>query len=83
MMQEPAGRRDRAHYRYRLCGVVVHSGSAFAGHYYSYIRVGVPASCQLPASSLHSPPKAHSVAFDLIDRGWLEGIWVCSWQAAC
>ena len=26
------------HYRYRLVGVVVHSGTAFAGHYYSYIR---------------------------------------------
>lgn len=26
------------HYRYRLAGVVVHSGTAFAGHYYSYIR---------------------------------------------
>lgn len=23
---------------YRLHGVVVHSGTAFAGHYYSYIR---------------------------------------------
>ena len=26
------------HYLYTLMGVVVHSGSAFAGHYYSYIR---------------------------------------------
>ena len=26
------------HYKYRLVGVVVHSGTAFAGHYYSYIR---------------------------------------------
>ena len=27
---------------YRLAGVVVHSGTAFAGHYYSYIRERVP-----------------------------------------
>ena len=26
------------HYQYKLVGVVVHSGTAFAGHYYSYIR---------------------------------------------
>ena len=26
------------YYKYTLMGVVVHSGSAFAGHYYSYIR---------------------------------------------
>ena len=28
----------RAAHRYELRGVVVHSGSAFAGHYYSYIK---------------------------------------------
>lgn len=27
-------------YQYTLKGIVVHSGSAFAGHYYSYIKVG-------------------------------------------
>lgn len=26
-------------YEYELKGVVVHSGTAFAGHYYSYIKV--------------------------------------------
>ncbi len=26
-------------YQYTLKGIVVHSGSAFAGHYYSYIKV--------------------------------------------
>ena len=26
-------------YQYFLKGIVVHSGTAFAGHYYSYIRV--------------------------------------------
>jgi hypothetical protein len=41
-VQESAGKRDRGHYLYRLCGVVVHSGSAFAGHYYSYIKVCGP-----------------------------------------
>ncbi len=34
---------DAAKYAYTLMGVVVHSGSAFAGHYYSYIRERVPA----------------------------------------
>lgn len=27
-----------AYYQYDLVGVVVHSGTAFAGHYYSYIK---------------------------------------------
>lgn len=27
-------------YQYTLKGIVVHSGTAFAGHYYSYIKVG-------------------------------------------
>ena len=29
----------RAQCQYQLKGVVVHSGTAFAGHYYSYIKV--------------------------------------------
>lgn len=29
---------------YQLKGIVVHSGTAFAGHYYSYIQVR-PGSC--------------------------------------
>ena len=28
-------------YQYELKGVVVHSGTAFAGHYYSYIKAGL------------------------------------------
>jgi len=38
-VQEPSGKKPAAHYQYELRGVVVHSGSAFAGHYYSYIKV--------------------------------------------
>ncbi|KAK3259359.1 Ubiquitin carboxyl-terminal hydrolase 24 [Cymbomonas tetramitiformis] len=30
--------RPDSYYEYELVGVVVHSGTAFAGHYYSYIR---------------------------------------------
>jgi ubiquitin C-terminal hydrolase len=30
--------RPRLHYLYDLKGVVVHSGTAFAGHYYSFIK---------------------------------------------
>lgn len=30
---------DPQQYQYSLKGIVVHSGSAFAGHYYSYIKV--------------------------------------------
>ena len=30
---------SRQLYQYELKGVVVHSGTAFAGHYYSYIKV--------------------------------------------
>lgn len=28
----------RSQYMYELKGIVVHAGSAFAGHYYSYIK---------------------------------------------
>ncbi len=31
---------SKDHYQYQLKGVVVHSGTAFAGHYYSFIKVG-------------------------------------------
>ncbi len=31
--------RPDSYYHYELRGVVVHSGTAFAGHYYSYIKV--------------------------------------------
>lgn len=34
--KEPANAKQ---YQYTLKGIVVHSGSAFAGHYYSYIKV--------------------------------------------
>ena len=33
-----SGDKPEWYYNYTLMGVVVHSGSAFAGHYYSYIR---------------------------------------------
>lgn len=32
------GGRPRNHYLYELKGIVVHSGTAFAGHYYSFIK---------------------------------------------
>lgn len=32
---------SKGQYDYELKGVVVHSGTAFAGHYYSYIKVGL------------------------------------------
>ena len=33
--------QNLALYLYELKGVVVHSGTAFAGHYYSYIKVRI------------------------------------------
>ncbi len=47
-------------YQYTLKGIVVHSGSAFAGHYYSYIKVGCighATSWRLSLSSLGVPAK--------------------------
>ena len=35
---QPVQQHPDEYYIYDLVGVVVHSGSAFAGHYYSYIR---------------------------------------------
>ena len=40
---------SRTTYVYQLKGIVVHSGTAFAGHYYSYIKVILPCSCRLLA----------------------------------
>ncbi|KAJ7514417.1 hypothetical protein O6H91_23G042900 [Diphasiastrum complanatum] len=34
----PISSRPDSYYQYDLVGVVVHSGTAFAGHYYSYIK---------------------------------------------
>jgi ubiquitin C-terminal hydrolase len=34
----PNSRREHPNTKYRLVGVVVHSGQASGGHYYSYIR---------------------------------------------
>ena len=44
LLQVPVGKKAPGHYQYELRGVVVHSGSAFAGHYYSYIQVGAGAA---------------------------------------
>lgn len=34
-----AAAQSREQYHYELKGIVVHAGSAFVGHYYSYIKV--------------------------------------------
>lgn len=34
----PTDRRDRSYYLYKLKGIVVHSGNADSGHYYSFIQ---------------------------------------------
>ena len=36
--EERRNGRTAAYYEYRLMGVLVHSGGADAGHYYSYVR---------------------------------------------
>lgn len=42
---KPLAKKDPAYYQYHLAGVVVHSGTAFAGHYYSYIKVCTVVIC--------------------------------------
>ena len=37
--EQPPSQRDTGQSKYYLKGIVVHSGTAFAGHYYSYIKV--------------------------------------------
>ena len=37
--EQPPSQRDPGQSQYYLKGIVVHSGTAFAGHYYSYIKV--------------------------------------------
>lgn len=31
---------DPHYFDFKLCGILIHSGSAESGHYYSYIKVG-------------------------------------------
>ena len=40
---DPKTTRPDDYYEYELVGVLIHSGSAHSGHYYSYIRERVPA----------------------------------------
>lgn len=35
--------KAKQQYQYKLKGIVVHSGTAFAGHYYSFIKVAAAA----------------------------------------
>ena len=42
--------RERPNTKYRLVGVVVHSGQASGGHYYSYIR------CESKTTGNMTPP---------------------------
>ena len=42
--EQPTSQRDPGQCKYYLKGIVVHSGTAFAGHYYSYIKAR-PGQC--------------------------------------
>ncbi|EIE24996.1 hypothetical protein COCSUDRAFT_46553 [Coccomyxa subellipsoidea C-169] len=55
-------------YQYTLKGIVVHSGSAFAGHYYSYIK-----SCFAFASHYYSSIKVRKQE----GQGPAAGQWLC------
>jgi len=39
-VQEEIVLKEPEYYRYKLKGIVVHTGTADFGHYYSYIEVG-------------------------------------------
>lgn len=39
--EQATSQRDTAQSKYYLKGIVVHSGTAFAGHYYSYIKASL------------------------------------------
>ena len=39
--EQSTSERDPGQCKYYLKGIVVHSGTAFAGHYYSYIKVSI------------------------------------------
>ncbi len=41
---DPSEIHEEAYYQYELMGVLVHSGGADAGHYYSYIKERNPSS---------------------------------------
>lgn len=49
---KPLAKKDPAYYQYHLAGVVVHSGTAFAGHYYSYIKVCTVVICYVPVGKV-------------------------------
>lgn len=55
---------------YRLAGVVVHSGTAFAGHYYSYIKV-----LYLSLEQKFGDYSRGEIVGNLPDRYWVELIY--------
>ena len=46
-------KQSQKQYEFDLKGVVVHSGTAFAGHYYSYIKVCLSAMQPLKTFTVH------------------------------
>jgi len=52
-----ANARAKEDYDYELVGVIVHSGSAFAGHYYSYIKERGSKACNIGGGEPLSQPQ--------------------------
>lgn len=69
--------RPKEYYEYELYGIVVHSGTADTGHYYSFIREDEDHSVDEESSRENSPQNAHekkeSSGDSSVDRDdWIE-----------
>lgn len=79
VQQVLAAKSSAGGYMFDLMGVVVHSGSAFTGHYYSYIRERKPAAAsraRQAANGTSSSSSSDDEADDDNESGG-EGRWFC------
>ena len=74
--------RPSSYYRYQLRGVVVHSGTALAGHYYSFIKASgasliafLQPSFFLPSSIAYLFCLAQKLSSFKYEKGFLRRGW--------
>jgi hypothetical protein len=82
--QQPYQLHPREYYEFRLKGVVVHNGTAYSGHYYSFVRDSVAEAVDCRADDPEVWRKEKWLRFDdsVVRCGvWKEGCRGWGWRA--